>query len=224
MELFLNDKLGTISLEIDEAENAGAVVIIAHGAGAGMHHSFLVKLANELNDLGLHVVRFNFPYIEQGKKAPGSPKHAITSWGIVAEIIHEKNIALPVFISGKSYGGRMASHLLAEKTLSFVKGIVYYGFPLHAPGRDSGDRAAHLNKIQVPQLFIQGTKDKFANFQMMNEVVKGLSQAQIIEIVNGDHSFNLPKSSRKNKDEVIRELAIHTADWIRAVMGGIDNG
>lgn len=111
----------------------------------------------------------------------------------------------------------MASHLLSEQQTSVVKGIIYYGFPLHAPGRDSMDRASHLDKVKVPQLFIQGTKDKLANFEMITEVVNRHALASLVEIKDGDHSFNVPKSSGFTKESMIENLAKISSEWIAKI-------
>ena len=182
MKLFLNDKLGEITYEISKANDSEAVLIMAHGAGAGMHHPFMHQLADSIADLGIQTIRFNFPYMEKGRKAPGSPKDAIFTWKAMIEEVASKFPKAKIFMSGKSYGGRMGSHLLAEESNLLVAGIIYFGFPLHAPGRDSKDRAAHLGGVKVPQLFIQGKKDKLANFEMITEVVDELPKARIHDI------------------------------------------
>lgn len=215
MELFLNDKLGKITAEANEASRPQAVLIIAHGAGAGLHHPFMSGLATGIANEDIHVIRFNFPYMEQGRKSPGSPKANIETWKLVVDHISEMYPGLAIFISGKSYGGRMASHLIAESPIKEVKGIVYYGFPLHAPGRDSKDRAEHLSSVKVPQLFLQGSKDKLANIELMNEVVGGLSNVEMEVIQYGDHSFNVPKKSGKTKEEVMNHLIKKSAAWIK---------
>ncbi|MEP0985008.1 alpha/beta family hydrolase [Ekhidna sp.] len=215
MELFLNDKLGKITFEIDQVSEPEAVLIIAHGAGAGMHHPFMSNLAVRIVNEGISTIRFNFPYMEQGRKSPGSPKANIETWSMVLNHVAGIYPSLPLFLSGKSYGGRMASHLIAENSIEEVKGIIYYGFPLHAPGRDSTDRASHLTHITVPQMFIQGTKDKLANLELMKEVTSSLKDAQLEIIEEGDHSFNVPKRSGKTKDEILDLLAIKSATWIK---------
>lgn len=214
MELFLNDKLGKISIEVDASVNANAILIMAHGAGAGMHHPFMVSISQEMAEYGITSVRFNFPYMEQGRKSPGSPKANIETWKLVVEYITKTHPNLPLFISGKSYGGRMASHLIAEESIQVVKGLIYFGFPLHAPGRDSKDRAAHLEKVTIPQLFLQGTKDKLANIEMMNEVVADLKTAEMKILDDGDHSFNVPKRSGKTKEDVRKYLVQSTVTFI----------
>lgn len=211
----LSEELGSVSLEIDESKDANSVLIIAHGAGAGMHHPFMVSLASEISKNNLHAVRFNFPYKEAGKKSTGSPKKNIEAWKLIAEYIHAEYPNLPVFLSGKSYGGRMASHVVVENDLPFVKGIVYFGFPLHAPGRDSKDRAQHVSSINQPQLFLQGTKDKLANIDLMREVVKESQNGEMIVLEDADHSFNVPKRTGLTKDDMIGKLAELTIEFTR---------
>ena len=215
MELFLNDKLGKISAEIDEAAKAQAILILAHGAGAGMHHPFMNEVARNISEQGVTVVRFNFPYMEQGRRSPGSPKANIETWKLVIDHIHTQYPGLPIFISGKSYGGRMASHLMAEEPHPSVKGLIYFGFPLHAPGRDSKERAVHLKGLALPQLFIQGSNDKLANIHLIKEVLTELPKPTLLEIEDADHSFNVPKKSGKTKDEVLELLTSTTAKWIK---------
>lgn len=214
MELFLNDDLGKITLETELAEHPKAVIILAHGAGAGMHHPSMIQISHTLVDADFHCVRFNFPYMEQGRKSPGSPKPNIATWGLVIDQVASQYPDLPIYLSGKSYGGRMGSHFLAENDNSIVNGIIYFGFPLHAPGRDSKDRAAHLDKVGQPQLFLQGVKDKLANIELMNEVVQGLNNAKLVEIEHADHSFNVPKKSGFTKEQIVKRLAEEVKDWI----------
>lgn len=215
MELFLNDKLGKISLEIEESQNASGILILAHGAGAGMHHPFMHDLSQAIAAYGITTLRFNFPYMEQGRKSPGSPKANIETWKLVVDYAIKAHPGLPIFLSGKSYGGRMASHLMSEKEIPEVKGNIYFGFPLHAPGRDSKDRAAHLVAIKVPQLFLQGSKDKLANPKLINEVVATLANADIRMIEEADHSFNVPKRSGKTKQDVMSYLVKESVNWMK---------
>lgn len=215
MELFLNDKLGKITAEIDKAAKAHAILILAHGAGAGMHHPFMNGVARSISEQEITVVRFNFPYMEQGRRSPGSPKANIETWKLVIDHIHAQFPGLPIFISGKSYGGRMASHLMADEPHASVKGLVYFGFPLHAPGRDSKDRAVHLKGLALPQLFLQGSNDKLANIHLIKEVLTELHKPTLLEIEHADHSFNVPKKSGKTKGEVLELLTSTTAKWIK---------
>ena len=193
-----------------ENQDSLATLIIAHGAGAGMNHPFMTTLANRLVLNHIDVIRFNFPYITLGKKFPGSPKPNIEVWKDVIDWTIS-NTQHPIFISGKSYGGRMASHLLADTEITKIKGIIYFGFPLHAPGRDSIDRANHLNQIKCPQLFLQGDKDALAKFDLIQQVTNELSLTTLKEIKGGDHSFKVKGSK---PDEIIEGLATTTSDWI----------
>ncbi len=195
---------------LTEPSKPTALIILSHGAGAPMTHSFMESLSQGLVLQHLSVLRFNFPYIDQGRKSPGSPKANISAWQAVVEWACEQS-DLPLILSGKSYGGRMASHLLAERTFDQVRGIVYFGFPLHAPGRDSKDRAAHLSSIRVPQLFLQGTNDALANMPMMKEVVSEFSNATLVAFENADHSF---KTKGVKTEEVITRLAKEANRWV----------
>ncbi len=214
MELFLNDKLGKITAEVDAAPKPIAILILAHGAGAGMHHPFMNEVARSISEQEITVVRFNFPYMEQGRRSPGSPKANIETWKLVIDHINAQYLGLPIFISGKSYGGRMASHLMAENPHPQVKGLIYFGFPLHAPGKDSKDRADHLKSLKVPQLFLQGTNDKLANIHLVKEVIAELNKATLLEVEHADHSFNVPKKSGKTKSEVMESLTSTASSWI----------
>lgn len=198
---------------LNEAKNPKAMLVLAHGAGAGMNHSFMETLTNELNKLEVSVLRFNFPYIDQGRKSPGSPKANIYAWHQVVDWTSQET-DLPIFLSGKSYGGRMASHLLAAHSFEPVKGIIYFGFPLHAPGKDSKDRANHLPDISIPQLFLQGTKDALARIDMINEVASDLPKAKLVELQDADHSF---KTKGKKIEEVIKELAQLASNWMQTI-------
>ena len=153
MTIFVDDKLGSVSALWNESDSPQYLLLLAHGAGAGMTHRFMEDVAVAISQLDGHVLRFNFPYTEQGKKAPGSPKSAQHAIVAALNYIKNQNNKLPVFLSGKSYGGRMSSHVVAEKRAKDVKGLVYFGFPLHAPGRDGKERAAHLTNISIPQYF-----------------------------------------------------------------------
>lgn len=206
-----------IKYEFHQAASENAILILAHGAGAGMNHAFMQSVAALLNENGISVILFNFPYMEAGRKSPGSPKKNIETWQVVIEACSKEFKDLPVFIGGKSYGGRMASHLLAEHTFEIVNGIVYFGFPLHAPGRASKDRAAHLEQVKVPQLFLQGKKDKLANPRLITEVVHKLKRADLLLIDDADHSFHVPKKSGKTDKQVLSEICLRCKDWILSI-------
>jgi len=182
----------TIQLQKDTAKNPKALVILAHGAGAPMSHPFMESLTRELVATGFEVVRFNFPYMAEGRKSPGSPKVNIKAWKVVVEWA-ENNGYKDIILSGKSYGGRMAAHLLADHAFPSVKGIAFFGFPLHAPGKPSSDRAEVLSHIKIPKIFFQGTKDSLAKFDLIADLIPKLKHATLTTIENGDHSLKVKK-------------------------------
>ncbi len=215
MQISISEKIGQVSCEVDEPQDPKYNLILAHGAGAPMVHPFMATLAGEISSLSGNVIRFNFPYIEKGRKAPGSPGPSIETIARVADFTMENYPDLPVFLSGKSYGGRMSSHLVAEQLSIPVRGLIYFGFPLHAPGRDSKDRAEHLYSINLPQLFFQGTRDSLANYEMIREVIAACKEGTLVTIEDGDHSFKVRKKvTGLSHDEVIKRIAFDTNSWI----------
>lgn len=189
------------------------LLVLAHGAGAGMEHPFMENLALHLAQNKVATFRFNFAYMENGKKVPDRPKKALPT--ILAAINQAKKLAkgVPILLGGKSFGGRMSSQLMAEESFSEIKGIIYFGFPLHAIGKPSMDRAAHLIDIKQPQLFLQGTRDKLAEIDLIKKVTKKLKKAKLEIIEGGDHSFKMLKSTGVSHEAVIEKLALLAADF-----------
>jgi len=216
MNLFINETVGSVKSILLESKEPEYVIVLAHGAGAGMKHPFLEALAQALSS-NAHVIRFNFPYMDAGKKVPGSPKVAQEALLAAAETGRKLYPTLPVFISGKSYGGRMASHLALETNFKMA-GLIYFGFPLHAPGKDSAVRAEHLKELGQPQYFVQGSKDKLANFQLIQKLIPTLKHADLVEIKNGDHSFKIPKKEGGDIDKTIDFIAAKTHKWAMKVL------
>lgn len=213
---FLEIYTDNIALEAIQSEvsNPVAVLLLAHGARAGMNHSFIENLSNHLAENHIEVVRFNFPYMTAGKKLPGSSKPTIQAWRAVIDWGLE-TFQIPLFIGGKSYGGRMASHVMTENTKDKVKGLIYYGFPLHALGQDSVEQVKHLGQINVPQLFLQGSQDPLANLELIKQVTGALGSSTFIETPGGDHSF---KVKGLKPDKVIEQLARDTSNWISTLI------
>lgn len=206
---------GEIGLEIDEHPSARFVMIFAHGAGAPMLHPFMTGIGTRIARQGGHVIRFNFPYIEKGRKSPGAPGPNIDTIGEVVAFAKNQFPQLPLFLSGKSYGGRMSSHWLHGNPTRDIRGIIYFGFPLHAPGRQSKDRAQHLYSLEIPQFFIQGTRDTLANYELIQEVVAACPHGELLTIQTGDHGFKvLKKETGKSQEEVLDDLATHAVEWI----------
>src|SRR5262245_29261930 len=153
---------------------AHACYVVAHGSGAGMRHSFLAAVANGLAERGIATLRYQFPYMEQGSKRPDAPKlcHATVRAAVqeAAQLVPE----LPLFAGGKSFGGRMTSQAQAAEALPEVRGLAFLGFPLHPPGKPSDERAKHLFDVQIPMLFLHGTRDEFAELPLLEPLCKQL--------------------------------------------------
>jgi predicted alpha/beta-hydrolase family hydrolase len=179
-----------------------------------MEHPFMDQLARKLAEYRIGTLRFNFAYMEKGKGAPDRPKKAHPA--ILAAVKEAQKYAgtLPLLAGGKSFGGRMTSQVAANGELEGVKGIVYYGFPLHAPGKPGIERAAHLSDITIPQLFLQGTRDTLARFDLITEVCEKLDNAHLVKMEGGDHSFKTLKRSGITHEEAVEQLAKETADFV----------
>lgn len=194
---------------------AQACLVLGHGAGAGMRHKFMEAVATGLADRKVATFRYHFPYMESGRRSPDSPKVLLpTIRNAVAEARRALK-GLPLFAGGKSMGGRMTTLAAAEEPLEGVKGLVFHGFPLHAPAKKGNERAAHLGDVKVPMLFIQGTRDKLCDLDLLAPVLKSLSRRATLHVVEGaDHGFGVNKSSERTNEEALQELLDVTADWI----------
>ena len=194
---------------------ARAFLVLAHGAGAGMHHVFMEAFADRLVAQHVAVLRYQFPYMEKGSRRPDrAPKLHATVRAAVAEA---RTLApdLPLFAGGKSMGGRMTSGAAAEEPFEGVRGLVFVGFPLHPAGRPGTQRADHLAEVSVPLLFLQGTRDKLADLELLRPVTDGLGERATVHIVEGaDHGFHVLKRSGRTDDEVLDELARSAAEWM----------
>src|SRR5688572_27368778 len=153
----------TVSGLLDAPADARACYVLAHGAGAGMHHTFMAGIASGLAQRRIATLRFQFPYMEQGSKRPDSPKVAHAAVRAAVQEAAKRLPNLPLFAGGKSFGGRMTSQAQAAEPLAGVRGLVFVGFPLHPAGKPSVERAEHLGQVQVPMLFLQGTRDTLAD-------------------------------------------------------------
>ncbi|MEW2009941.1 alpha/beta family hydrolase [Microbacterium sp. NPDC078814] len=181
------------------------VMLIAHGAGAGKDHPFLVGFDRALAALGFSTLRFSFPYAEQGRRMPGPAAHAVTTWEAAVAEARARAPHASVWATGKSYGGRMASLAVAEGLV--VDGLVYLGYPLHPPGRPDKPRIAHLPSITVPQLFVEGTADPFIQpIAQLEEAVASCHDARVHWVEGGGHSFEV-KGRRRPPADVAADLA-----------------
>ncbi len=218
-QIRVSESAGTVSALLQSPSDAECLLVLAHGAGAGMRHRFLQSLCNKLEDLHIATLRYQFPYMEQGKKRPDQKPVIFDT--IRAAVDHASRVSdgLPLFAGGKSFGGRMTSNAAAEKPLDGVRGIVFVGFPLHLPGKPGIERANHLNQVTIPMLFLQGTKDEFADLTLLKPVCKGLGKMSTLHLFEGaDHSFHVPKKSGKTDAEVMDEVGSAIQDWIKPLI------
>jgi len=189
--------------------------VLAHGAGAGMAHPFMTAIADELTERGIATLRYQFPYMEQGSKRPDSPALAQATVRAAVSKASELAPSLPLIAGGKSFGGRMTSQAQAATPLEGVRGLAFLGFPLHPAGKPSSDRARHLAEIDVPLLFLQGTRDSLAELKLLEPVVKGLGRVATLHVVEGaDHSLHVPARSGRNDREVMNEILDFFVGWI----------
>jgi len=184
---------------------------LAHGAGAGMNHSFMVSLAKSLAEEDIATLRFNFPFTEQKKGRPDPPPVAHKTVEAAIYKAHELFPSLPLFASGKSFGGRMTSQFLSSHFNTPSKGIIFYGFPLHPSKKPSIERAEHLKNVKMPMLFLQGTKDELAEWNLIESVCASLPLAQLVKIEGADHAF------KAGKKDIMQILVTETKQWIEKI-------
>lgn len=193
--------------------NARAVYVLAHGAGAGMRHPFLEKIANGLAAAGMGTLRYQFPYMERGSGRTDPPDKCVATVKAAVAGARAEAPALPLVAGGKSFGGRMTSTAQARAPLEGVRGLIFLGFPLHAPGNPGITRGEHLDLVHLPMLFLQGTRDEFARPELLHQVVARLKpRATLHEVEGGDHSFKVPKALG-TEAEVFRHLVTTITDW-----------
>lgn len=186
-------------------DDAWAMYVLAHGAGAGMEHSFMEAVSKDLAATGVATLRYQFPYTETGKHRPDPP--VLLEATVRAAVVRAAEENLPLYAGGKSMGGRMTSQAQAQEALPGVRGLVFFGFPLHPPGRPGVSRASHLDRVTIPMLFIQGTRDDLADLDLMRSTLSALgSRATLHVIEGGDHSFKVLKRSGRDEAAVRTEI------------------
>jgi len=197
---------------------ARRLLVLAHGAGAGMNHPFMEKMAGELAGVGVATLRYQFPYMEARRRAPDAPAVLTATVAAAVRAAAEAAPGLPLLAGGKSMGGRMTSQAAAQRPLDGVRGLVFFGFPLHPPNQPGTKRADHLAKVSMPMLFLQGTRDTLADLQLLRPVCANLGpRARLHVIETADHSFRVLKRSGRSDAEVLRELAEKTASWAEKI-------
>ena len=205
---------GEVSALLVRPSSAQWLLVMGNGAGAGMAHPFLEKLATELADAGIATLRYQFPYMEERRRVPDRPELLLSTVAAAVRVATEAAPGLPLLAGGKSMGGRMTSQAASENLLGPVKGLVFFGFPLHPPNRPGTKRAEHLAKVGVPMLFLQGTRDTLADLTLLRPVCGKLEARATLHIIpEADHSFHVLKKSGKTDAEVMTELAQTTAAW-----------
>jgi predicted alpha/beta-hydrolase family hydrolase len=195
-----------------------ACFVVAHGAGAGMSHPFMANLATDLGKRGIATLRYQFPYMEKHGRRPDPP--ALCHATVRAAVVAARALlpALPLFAGGKSFGGRMTSQAQAANPLPEVRGLAFLGFPLHPPKQPSDSRAAHLLKVRVPMLFLQGARDLYAEPDLLNPLITLLAgRATLILLPDADHSFHVPARSTYTDSQINDDMIDGLAGWIGAV-------
>jgi predicted alpha/beta-hydrolase family hydrolase len=201
---------------------AEACFVLAHGAGAGMSHSFMEAVATGLFERGIATLRYQFPYMEKGAKRPDVPAVAQAAVRAAVAEAARQLPGLPLVAGGKSFGGRMTSQAQAAAPLAGVRGLAFLGFPLHPAGKPSEQRAKHLAGIRIPMLFIQGTRDDLAELPLLNQVTAALGPRTSLRLIeHADHSFHVLVRSGRNDGEVMREMLDALAAWIVALPDGV---
>lgn len=203
-----------ISTLVEGSPESGVVVVLAHGAGADMHADFMSEVAGGLVARGHAVCRFNFAYVDKGRRSPDRADVLEQTYDRVVEAVRKDLEFDRLIIGGKSMGGRIASQIAAAGTE--VDGVVFLGYPLHPPGKPERLRAEHLSRVRAPMLFIEGTRDPFCRLETLDAVLEDLdAQTEVAVIEGGDHSFKVRKSSGRSTTDAWAEVIAASDDWIR---------
>jgi predicted alpha/beta-hydrolase family hydrolase len=207
---------GPVSGILRRPDDASALLVLAHGAGADMRHRFLAAVADDLAAVGIATLRFNFPYTEMGRRAP-DPQPVLEAY-VRSVCADARRLApdLPLFAGGKSLGGRMTSNAAAVAPLDGVRGLVFLGFPLHPPKQPATARGAHLAAVTVPLLFLQGTRDDLAEIGLVRGLCAELGpRVTLREFAGANHSFEVTRASGTTAEAVRESLASAIAEWCR---------
>jgi uncharacterized protein len=210
-----------VDLKVYPAEHAVAAMIVAHGAGAGQMSQFLVRAADGLAARGITAATFDFPYITAGRSVPDRAPVLEDAWRAAIDAARKEIGPLPLFIGGKSMGGRIASHVASQGGSGDIRpqlaGLVFFGYPLHPPGRPDQRRDAHLPAIKEPMLFIQGSRDPFGTGDEIRALLASLQHATLHEVAGGDHSFKVPGGKAKQEPAFV-EVIDTAAAWMRTAL------
>lgn len=211
----INERAGAVSGLLLKPDAASALLVLAHGAGAGMRHKFMEQTALKLAERNVATLRYQFPYMEKRTKRPDS--EVVLTDTVRAAMAAAKKVAgdLPIFAGGKSMGGRMTSLAAARQPLEGVRGLVFFGFPLHAAGRPGAERGEHLIDIAIPMLFLQGSRDALAGLKLLKPLcAKVGKRAELFIVEGGDHSFHMLKSAKRSDDDALEAAIEKAAEWM----------
>jgi len=198
---------------------AAACFVFAHGAGAGMTHPFMEAVAAGLSERGIATLRYQFPYMEKGSKRPDPPAVAHAAVRAAVAEARRRCPDLPLIAGGKSFGGRMTSQAQAKAPLDGVVGLAFLGFPLHPPKRPSRERGEHLSGVKIPMLFLQGTRDEFAELSELEPVWAALGERATLKLFeHADHSFHVPARTGRKDAEVLAEMLDAFAAWTKGLI------
>jgi predicted alpha/beta-hydrolase family hydrolase len=210
-----------VSALMQTPDHAKACLVLAHGAGADMHHAFMAALAGDLEHLDIATLRFQFPYTEKKSTRPDPPALCHATIRAVAAAAQRQAPSIPLFAGGKSFGGRMTSQAQAKLPLPRVRGLVFFGFPLHPAKQPSIDRAAHLFDVKIPMLFLQGTRDALAELPLIEPLAQDLNERATLALIkDADHSFHVPARSGRTDAQVRQGMAETFAAWVDSVLKG----
>ncbi|MCZ6521281.1 MAG: alpha/beta hydrolase [Bacteroidetes bacterium] len=214
IKFLASNSSGEVSGLLLKPQDAQWLLVYGHGAGAPMEHPFMQATSEILSLHQIATLRYNFPYMENKKGRPDPPGIAQATVRSAVNAASELAPDLKLLAGGKSFGGRMTSQAAAADPLPGVRGLIFFGFPLHAPGRPSSDRATHLQEVKVPMLFLQGTRDALANLEFLQPVCENLTLAHLHKVEGGDHSFRVPKSMGISQETVYQGLGNTIEDWV----------
>jgi predicted alpha/beta-hydrolase family hydrolase len=216
--LRVSEPVGEVSCLLVRPPEASSLLVLGHGAGAGMRHPFLEDVCSFLAERKVATLRYQFPYREAKKKRPDVARVLVTTVEAAVNRGRELAQGLPLLAGGKSMGGRMTSLAHSQSRLEGVRGLVFLGFPLHPPGKPSSERGLHLHQTAGPLLFLQGTRDAFSQKELLQPLLEDLGpRARLHWVEGGDHSFRVPKRSGRTQTEVLEELADTIVEWSSTV-------
>jgi len=208
---------GEVSALLMRPENATHLLVLGHGASSNMRTPLLTTIAQNLADQNIATFRYNFPYSENKRGRDPNPVCVATIRSAVAAA-HKAAPDLPLLAGGHSFSGRMTSTAQSEQPIENLKGLVFFSFPLHPAGAPATTRAEHLANVNIPMLFLSGTRDALAELDLLEPVVKNLAEVATLHLVDtADHSFKILKKTRKSSEDVFVEMARVTKEWARSI-------